>query len=430
MKLLFVLSSAILMVVSRFGVQAAEPADLEMVQSVSIPDLRGVCGVTISGDGKFLYTAAYQADAICIFTRDLQTGQLTLADTLQGEIAVQSICLRLSTDEKYAAVAQNAARKVSVFKRDPVTGKLTKAAEFSGATVGAGGLRSPIEAKLSLDNRFLYVATSPGVAVFSFNGDQLEFVQSEEADGKLNGVRGFAFSPDGHWLYAAAFESGTLGGFRRDEATGKLEQTQLLSNGENGVNALRGAFRVALSADGKNVYVSAGRFIGDQAISVFSVESDGSLKVLQEFVNGTDDFTEFEGGNEINVSPDGKSVCAVTSVSDRLFRFARDPKTGKLTFITSQQEGTFAQPGAAGLCFSPDGKFVYVADEGEGAVEAYKLKEEGRRKKSGALRKRRRVGKEGERRRAVPALFMSLCHTVEGRLAFGPFFLLPSAFLL
>jgi 6-phosphogluconolactonase (cycloisomerase 2 family) len=97
------------------------------------------------------------------------------------------------------------------------------------------------------------------------------------------------------------------------------------------------------------------------------------LKLLQQFVNGVDDFSEFEGANDIKVSADGKSVFAVASVSDRLFRFSRNLENGKLTFVASQQAGTFESPGAAALCFSPDGKFVYVGDEAEKAIEVYKL---------------------------------------------------------
>jgi sugar lactone lactonase YvrE len=41
--------------------------------------------------------------------------------------------------------------------------------------------------------------------------------------------------------------------------------------------------------------------------------------------------------------------------------------------LGSQQAGNFAPPGAAGVCFSPDGKFLYIADEKENAIEAYKL---------------------------------------------------------
>jgi 6-phosphogluconolactonase (cycloisomerase 2 family) len=65
-------------------------------------------------------------------------------------------------------------------------------------------------------------------------------------------------------------------------------------------------------------------------------------------------------------------VYVVASVSDRLFRFRRDAASGKLTVLGSQQVGVNETPGSAGVCFSPDGKFVYVADENAGSIVVYK----------------------------------------------------------
>jgi sugar lactone lactonase YvrE len=89
-------------------------------------------------------------------------------------------------------------------------------------------------------------------------------------------------------------------------------------------------------------------------------------------VNGQGDFAGFEGGNSIAISPDGTLVYAVASLSDRLVRFRRDPATGKLTFLGSQAVGANETPGSAGLCFSPDGKFVYVADENSNSIVVFK----------------------------------------------------------
>ena len=120
------------------------------------------------------------------------------------------------------------------------------------------------------------------------------------------------------------------------------------------------------------MYVSSGRLQGDQAISVFETLPDGKLKLIEEHVNGEGDFTGFEGGNVIAISPDGTLVYAAATLSDRLVRFRRDPKSGKLTFLGSQSCGAFSSPGACALAFSPDGKFVYVADEDSNAIVVFK----------------------------------------------------------
>jgi 6-phosphogluconolactonase (cycloisomerase 2 family) len=328
--------------------------------------------VAISSDGRFAYATAYHG-AVSIFARDLATGQLTLADTLKGPRLSASIRFRLSPDEKYAALSNLGASSVVIFKRDAETGKLTKFTEVPKGPDGATLIPVTNDANFSPDDHFLYTASNAGISVFKFEDDTLSLVQNIDGDGSLRGLRPFVISLNGHWLYTVAEKPGNLQAFRRDEASGKLESIQTLVDGQDGIASLNGAFRLAESADGKNIYVAAGRTQGDQAVSSFAVQPDGQMKLLQQFTNGMDGFEEFEGANEITVSLDGKWVFAVTSDSDRLFRFHRDPAAGKLTFISSQQADTFARPGAAGVCVSPDSKFVYVADDKESAIEVFKL---------------------------------------------------------
>ncbi|HEY3742992.1 MAG TPA: beta-propeller fold lactonase family protein, partial [Bryobacteraceae bacterium] len=324
-------------------------------------------GLALSHDGRFAYTAAGQARALGIFKRDLESGQLTLVDSVKGPEVQLPSRVRVSSDDKYVTFADSRAKTATIFKRDAESGALTKLASASEELNGV------TDAKLSLDDHFLYTASLAGLSVFKFDDGKLSLIQSERAEDGLQGLRPLVISPDGHWLYTVAETSGTLGVFRRDAGTGKIEVLQTLSNGQDGVTTLAGAFRIALSNDGKNIYVSAGRNQGDRAITGFEVQPDGRLKLLQNFVNGVDDFDQFEGGNEITVSPDDKWVFVAASVSDRFFRFRRDPTTGKLTYVTSQQAGTFRTGGAAGIRFSPDGKFVYIADQAEGAIEVYKM---------------------------------------------------------
>ncbi|HEY2343278.1 MAG TPA: beta-propeller fold lactonase family protein [Chthoniobacteraceae bacterium] len=357
MKRLLILTVVSFTALSFLGAQAKEPEELEMVQS--IPRSIGVYCLAISNDGRFLYSTGPS-----IFKRDAETGQLTPADALPANALGGGVRVQLSADGKYLATGG------VVCKRDEETGGLSKIADVSDATTGP--YSSADDASFSRDNRFLYTVSNNGVGVFQLEDEKITFVQSAEAD-DLKGLRAIVVSPDSHWVYAAGTSSNTLGVFRRDETSGKLESVQLLSDGQDGVTGLNGIFRLAVSGDGKDLYVSAGRFVAEEVISGFEVQSDGQLKLFQQFVNGADDFSEFEGANDIKVSADGKSVFAVASVSDRLFRFSRNLENGKLIFVASQQAGTFASPGAAALCFSPDGKFVYVGDEAEKAIEVYKL---------------------------------------------------------
>ncbi len=357
-----------------FRAIAGEP-QLTEVQRIEIPDLEGSICVAISADGRFAYVATGgHAREVSTFTRDLQTGRLEFVEAVKRPDVICPMRLRFSADENYLVVADANTKSAPIFRRDAATGKLTKFIDISADLVAKAALTSVQDAHLSPDGRFLYVAGVNGLAIFQVANHQISLVQVLANRVDMADLRPFALSPDARFLYCIARASNMLTVFSRDATSGKIKSVQTLQSGVNDIDSLRGAFRVDASRDGKNVYVSAGRYErDDHAVTVFTVQADGTLKLLQKLVNGTDDLSEFEGGNEIRVSPDGKSVCAVASLSDRLFYFRREPETGKLTFITSAQVGNFKTPGAAGVCFSPDSKFAYVADEIENIVDVFKL---------------------------------------------------------
>lgn len=351
---------------------ASVDQELSELQKLGLPVLRSVTSVTVSDDGRFLYAAAFNAGIVSVFARDPKTGFLEAQDEITTPDLEAAVRVRLSPDGAYAAAAAFGANAVSVFKRNASTGQLTLVATARKGENDALGLDFVIDASFSKDNRFLYTAAADGVGVFKLEDDKLTFVQHELAGGQLGGVRCVTVSPSGPWLYAAAHMSGTLVVLRRDETSGTVQVVQILKNDQDDVTALDGAFRVACSPDGKHVYVSSGRFKGDQAISAFETTADGKLKLIEEHVNGVGGFAGFQGGNDIAVSPDGTRVYAVASLSDRLVRFRRNADSGKLTFLGSQQVGEMETPGSAGVCFSPDGKFVYVADEDANAIVSFK----------------------------------------------------------
>ena len=129
---------------------------------------------------------------------------------------------------------------------------------------------------------------------------------------------------------------------------------------------------MAVSPDGKFVYVSAGRFHGDDAVSAFKVGDDGRVALLQEFINGQGDLRGFQGGNHLAISPDGRNVYATATRSSSVACFRRDTKTGKLSYLETVRDGSEnAENGAAGVAVSPDGRFVYVATEDGRAITQF-----------------------------------------------------------
>lgn len=149
------------------------------------------------------------------------------------------------------------------------------------------------------------------------------------------------------------------------------------------VRALRGpapflgSRALAISPDGKNLYVASSR---SDAIAIFLrnpstgvlTQSPGSSGCIA--ANGTGDCAKglgLDGPNSVAVSPDGHNVYATSVNSDAVVTFQRDPTTGGLTQAT---DGTGCIVGGAVsgcvtgraldgpdvVTVSPDGKNVYV----------------------------------------------------------------------
>ena len=351
----------------------AAAEDLKEVQNLALPELRSVTDVVVSRDGKFAYVASFGASTVTTFKRDPATGQLEHVDTISDPALRSVVSICLSSDERLAAACAFSSNALTLFRRDPKSGRLDimDSASENGET--DRGVNFVIRACFSPNADFIYTGCATGIGVYGIKEGKLKFLQFTDGDGKLKGVRAVRLSPNGKWIYAAAMTPGIVAVFQRDEATGFATLTQTLSNNESGTKSLDGATRLVPSSDGKFVYVSSGRFRGNKAVSAFTVGEDGQLTLLQEFVSGTGDFNNYDGGNALVLSPDGKSLVALASLSDRLFRFTRDNASGKLTYVGSQQVGINMVPGAAGLCFSPDGRHLYVADESASAIVVYEM---------------------------------------------------------
>jgi 6-phosphogluconolactonase (cycloisomerase 2 family) len=107
-------------------------------------------------------------------------------------------------------------------------------------------------------------------------------------------------------------------------------------------------------------------------VSVFRLTTAGQLAFVEEFIEGDGVLRNFDGGNQIAVSPDGLNVYAIATLSRTIACFHRDPATGKLRYLeTIADGGADAGSGADGIALSPDGRFVYVATEDTKAISVF-----------------------------------------------------------
>ena len=214
---------------------------------------------------------------------------------------------------------------------------------------------------------------------------------------------GVAVSPDGANVYVASQASGSVGVYRRDTATGTLAQLPGTSGcvSEDGTDnhggtcadgrALEFANAVAVSPDGKNVYVGAK---GTHGVAVLA--RDASTGALTQLAGAAGCVTE--DGTDPNDNPpsntcvngeglsvgidgfaipaDGGQVYAIGGANNggTIAVLDRNQSTGSLTQTIAGTEGCLSIDGSGGQCaavavlngprkgaFSPGDNHLYVA---------------------------------------------------------------------
>jgi DNA-binding beta-propeller fold protein YncE len=317
--------------------------------------------VAVSPDGASVYVTATTSEAVNHFSRAAD-GSLTFVGC-DGETAIEgcatSPAIALDSAEGVAASADGksvyvasggAADSISHFSR-ALDGSLTfdECFDETGgapcATPAGVALGSAQGVAASADGKSVYVASSADDSVSHFAraaDGSLTFQDcidetvggdcSTPAGAALGSAYNVAVSADGTSVYVPSANSDSISHFTR-AADGSLTlQACIAETAAEGCASppgvsLSGAENLALSVDGKSVYVSS---LGSNSISHFARAADGSLA----FVTCIDDAA---GGDcatpaglallspyGVAASADGKSVYVVGSDDDSINHFARE----------------------------------------------------------------------------------------------------------
>jgi 6-phosphogluconolactonase (cycloisomerase 2 family) len=241
------------------------------------------------------------------------------------------------------------------------------------------GLEKASSVTVSPDGAHVYVTGEEdnAVAIFgrSATGGVLTY-QGSVRDGVggvdgLEGARSVAVSPDGKHVYVAGCIDNAVAIFSRNATTGMLTQVGVVKDGVGGVDGLEGALSVIVSPNGAHVYVAS---IDEDALACFSRNATtGALTYLESFKDGGI-ATHLDGAMSVTLSPDGEHVYVAAYYDDAVTIFDRNTSTGTLTYVGHVEDGVAGVDGlyrADSVTVSPDGKHVYVAGNWDSAVAIF-----------------------------------------------------------
>ena len=322
---------------------------------------------------------------ISVFARDAASGALTLIEELEdggedsqgnlidGLALPNDIALSEDGEHFYGVGGFLASGSIARLRRDTTTGRLIFGEILRNDEGGISGLDDPVSLDLSRNDKHLYIASGEDSSLAVFSRDQqsgeLTFV---EIIGNLNDPSAVIGSPDGAYVYVTSLDGDAVVLFRRNLATGELTFVERLIDGDSELG-LRSALFTAVSPDARHLYSVA--FTG--ALSVFDRDArTGRLSLIEKLQDGGEDgsgnaVNGLSGAQWVTVSDDGLYVYTTASIDRSLSLFARDPATGRLTFVEEYRGVVFGLRGASSVVLSGDGQNVYTAAEESHALSMF-----------------------------------------------------------
>jgi 6-phosphogluconolactonase (cycloisomerase 2 family) len=309
---------------------------------------------------------------------------LSGCSTASGLVNPQA--LLIAPDQKQLIVAagggDEGSNAIVTLNRAPSNGALSFASCASndggdgrlgsdGVCSDADGISSPSALAMTPDGRWLYVTSRTSSSLTWFERDPTTGALTQRGCLKnftwpgercitaplLNGASGVVVSPDGHSVFVAAAQSGSVTAYARDATTGQPTRVSCVSDsGNDGLctNAagLRGVHDLAITPDGEKLLAVAPR-VG--AVDEFNVASDGT--VTQHACFGD----PVAGGGRCTAVPSlsGASAAVLSTDGRDLYIGAVDDQA--LTTFQRRADGSFATTGC----------FVYQPPQPGDSTEEY-----------------------------------------------------------
>jgi DNA-binding beta-propeller fold protein YncE len=328
--------------------------------------------VTVSPDGKTVYAAGGPGSrgALGVFSRNATTGSVHQLPGRAGCVlrAKTSGCTRgpgietpaalaVSPDGTLLVTAARNGRSIGIYRR-AANGALTAAGTVKDIAMPSG-------LAFRADGNLLLVASAKGLLAFRLSGTKLIRASGPIPCDEFTGCTAVAFSPDGLYAYAVA------GGGAHGSITTYLVSPGgfVETSAPTAAHALREPRDVAVSPDGQNVYVAASVSSG---VAVFTRDPTTGMMAQSGCVTATGSegdcgkTTGLAGATSLAISADGKNVYVASSVSNRIAVFDR---AGDGMLRRTQALAPRGVKSITGIAVSPDGHNVYAAGHGLAALK-------------------------------------------------------------
>ena len=282
----------------------------------------------------------------------------------------QPAFVAVSPDSKNVYVASQGSNALSSFSRDPSTGALTMTGclgQESGctATTPPDAIDTPDAIAISPDGTSVYIVnsaasvlslfsrnTTTGALSFTSCWGPLSGCTAISPAGALEDPFTVAVSPDGRNVYVAP-DLQALDVFSRNASTGSLSFTGCLGaysgcTAVSPADAIDGVYSLAFTPDGGSLY-AASYNSGPSVLDQFSRNTSTGALALESCVGGLSGcsstgvpFGVTDYVRAVAVSPDGYNVYTGTDNS-ALATWSRNSSTGALTYV-SCIGGYFSEP--------------------------------------------------------------------------------------
>ena len=298
--------------------------------------------------------------------------------------------LAISPDGKHVYSADDGDSIVTVFGRNS-TGDLVFQDSVVDGSGGANDLHGARMLLVSPDGKNVYVsayndnaitafARNPENGVLTFidrvrEGDSYSFCLPPNPCPTLNaldGAYGLAISPDGRFIYASSTADHSIIVLNRDQTTGGIQlgffnpPVQIYQNPPD----LVGAYGITLSPDGTQLYATG---YASNTLLVFNRNAvNGTLNFVETYSKAQ--IAGLEGVFRVTTSPDGAYVYAASYDTDSVTAFKRNPASGKLTHIATYTKGVDGVDGidaTTSVAVSPDGTYLFATGFNSNAVAVF-----------------------------------------------------------